>query len=591
MTTEPRTAAETAPSRLRADEPTVARWVGGIGWGVIMVGLAIVGANRFSETPRMFSEGFGWLFVMIGMTMALIHSSVETDLLLRRLLGGIGAALVVVGIGWGLAMAAKERSWALGLITAVPGVFFLALYARREQDQSIRRPLLLGIGVAGLLLAAIGVFGTIIQPASMPARWSLPMVAGPILMLMYLGMAGTTDERAMYGAWGLGALALVAFAVTLFKSVVPTIIYDWHSESPMEPLAAFAVGAIVAVFGLAGIFVLGKEGTAGTTADSAKSAQKWGRIGVVVGLLLILLGALRYFAPSILASSPAEPPRPYLVPTGFVLMTAGLVYAILAIGYLSENRLVVLTRRELTAFFVSPIAYFVLAGFVFIASVSYGLFLEEILLRSERQMPMEEPIIQRYVIAFFPVVAILLSVPLLTMRLFSEERRTGTLEVLLTAPVNDWLIVMSKFLASWFFLMLLWLPWWLYLLPLRLEGGQPFDFQPMIGFTLALLVCGAAFTAMGVFFSSLTSNQIISAALTFMGMMILIGFYFAAGRISGVGALATAARSVMRALSFIDMWFEATGGKLYVRDAITQLCVAVFWLFATVKVLEFRRWS
>lgn len=314
---------------------------------------------------------------------------------------------------------------------------------------------------------------------------------------------------------------------------------------------------------------------------------------MLVGAFLIGLGLLRLYSPDLLQRLEwgSEPPRPYLVPTGFVLIAAGLLYALVAVGFLSENRLVVLTRRELMAFFVSPIAYCVMAGFVFIATPSYFLFLENLLIRAERGIPLEEPIVQSYVIAFLPVVAVLLSVPLITMRLFAEEKRTGTLEVLLTAPVSDWLIVLSKFLASWGFFILLWLPWWLYLLALRLEGGQEFDFRPMIGFSVALLACGAAFTAMGMFFSSLTRDQIISAALTLMGMMILVGFFFIERNLRGASSAVVTAKSVMRAMSFIHMWIEATDGKLYVRDIVVQFAQAVFWIAATIKVLEARRWS
>jgi ABC-2 type transport system permease protein len=80
-------------------------------------------------------------------------------------------------------------------------------------------------------------------------------------------------------------------------------------------------------------------------------------------------------------------------------------------------------------------------------------------------------------------------------------------------------------------------PWWLYLLALRLEGGQEFDFRPMIGFSVALLACGAAFVAMGMFFSSLTRDQIISAALSLMGMMILVGFFFIERNLRGASAV------------------------------------------------------
>jgi ABC-2 type transport system permease protein len=586
---------ESAPSRMRTDEPVLARYAGGIGWGLVVVGLVGVIANRTFETPRLLvpSEGWGWMFALVGITMALIHASVETDQLLKRVLGIVGAAMIVGGVAWGAYLAAKGLSWAIGLVPAVPGLFFVALHIRREEDTGIRENALLALGGIGVILAGIGVAGTIFTPQWMPARWSIAMVLGFVLTLMHLGIAGVNDDWARRFAYGLLGIAAIAIVYPLGKSILTSVAHDWRNPSDSEHLVALAAGLSLLVLGLVAIFVLGKPPQGGEMTDQHRTMAKWGRLGALIGGFLIILAAVRYFGPDLLAkvSWGEEAPKPYLVPTGFVLITAGLAYGALAVGFLSENRLVVLTRREVTMYFVSPIAYFVMLGFIVIATASYFLFLGQLVLFSERQQPLEEPIVQNYVIAFLPVVAVMLSVPLLTMGLFAEEKRTGTLEVLLTAPVNDWLIVLSKFLASWFFFMLLWLPWWLFLLALRLEGGKEFDFRPMIGFSLALAACGAAFTAMGMFFSSLTRNQIVSAALTLMGMMVLVGFFFVERILRGSGNLEISIKAAMRALSFIHMWIDATDGKLFIRDVVAQLSLAAFWIFGTVKVLEARRWS
>ena len=77
-------------------------------------------------------------------------------------------------------------------------------------------------------------------------------------------------------------------------------------------------------------------------------------------------------------------------------------------------------------------------------------------------------------------------VPALTMRLLSEEKRSGTLEVLMTAPVNEISVVLGKFFAAWIFYMLLWLPVWLFLISLRYFGGEEFDYRPVLSFTVAM---------------------------------------------------------------------------------------------------------
>src|SRR5439155_479024 len=143
-------------------------------------------------------------------------------------------------------------------------------------------------------------------------------------------------------------------------------------------------------------------------------------------------------------------------------------------------------------------------------------------------------------------------VPVLTMRLLSEERRTGTIEVMLTAPVDEVVVVISKFVAALVFYLTLWIPWGLFLVALRVEGGQPFDYLPLLSFYVTLVCSGAAFVAMGLFFSSLTRNQIISAVLSFMGMMFLLCF-FLLRQMTQIGPNWSA---FFKQLSFVDLWIK-----------------------------------
>src|ERR1051326_2922399 len=108
MTPERSSSAESAPSQLRGGEPILARYAGGLGWGLVVVGVVAVLANRWAESPRFVPTGWGWLFVVVGVVLALVHSAVETDLLLRRVLGLVGAALVVAGVVLALVHSAVE---------------------------------------------------------------------------------------------------------------------------------------------------------------------------------------------------------------------------------------------------------------------------------------------------------------------------------------------------------------------------------------------------------------------------------------------------------------------------------------------------
>ena len=122
------------------------------------------------------------------------------------------------------------------------------------------------------------------------------------------------------------------------------------------------------------------------------------------------------------------------------------------------------------------------------------------------------------------VIGLMLQIPVLTMRLVSEEKRTGSLRFMLTAPVNEWPIILSKFLATWLFFLISWLPATLFLIALRVEVGQPFDYRPLLSFYVSLAAQGLAFVGMGLF-STLTKNQIVAAVLTFAGMMAFLFCY------------------------------------------------------------------
>ena len=177
--------------------------------------------------------------------------------------------------------------------------------------------------------------------------------------------------------------------------------------------------------------------------------------------------------------------------------------------------------------------------------------------------PRPEPMIMGFLLSWFALLCLLIAVPVLTMRLLSEEHRTGSLEVLLTAPLDELHVVLSKFLAVLVFFMLIWLPWGVCLVALRIEGGQPFEYRPLLSFYLMWLFSGAAFVSMGLFFSSLTRNQIIAAVLTFMGMLLLTSVYFLAGMVEsprgGTGGMSHW-MPILTHVSYIELWISSLAG-------------------------------
>jgi len=225
----------------------------------------------------------------------------------------------------------------------------------------------------------------------------------------------------------------------------------------------------------------------------------------------------------------------------------------------------------------------VLVGLAFVFWINYSQFISDLVASAGR--PRTEPIVSGYIVSIVPVFALMFAVPVITMRLVAEERRTGTLEVLLTAPVGETSVIVSKFLAALVYFFALVVPLGLFLVPVYTESREGFDYLPLLSFYVALLASGAAFVSMGVFFSSLTRNQIIAAALTFAGMVAYLSLVFISPKTSGP------LKSVIDQFSFIDVWFSSLNGRLYLHNVLTYLSVTAFWLFLSVKVLEARKWS
>jgi ABC-type transport system involved in multi-copper enzyme maturation permease subunit len=268
-------------------------------------------------------------------------------------------------------------------------------------------------------------------------------------------------------------------------------------------------------------------------------------------------------------------------------MGLGLLYLAVSVCYCSDHPLVVLTRRELSAYFYSPLIYLALVGFTGVAWWHYKDFL---FYAFHPRILLTEPIMEPYLWGLIPIVTLTFLVPVLTMRLLSEEKRSGSLEVLLTAPVKESTVVLSKFIAAFVLYLILWLPWWIFLIALRIGGGQPFDYRALFSFVIALSVTGTAFVSMGLFFSSLTSNQITAAVLTFALMMFFLAIFFVKSQLRQESPN-NPWLAILNHIDYVDMWRQGTMGKLMPRYLLFQLSATSVWLFLTVKVLQARRWA
>ena len=175
------------------------------------------------------------------------------------------------------------------------------------------------------------------------------------------------------------------------------------------------------------------------------------------------------------------------------------------------QNLLALTQRELKAFWYSPVAYAVGAVFLFLQGLIFGLL---IMALSDPRIDPSWTMAQFFFSGtFFFWFFVLIVPPLLTMRTFSEEKRTGSIELLLTAPVTDAQVVLAKFLGAWLAYCSLWAFTLIFFIALR--WLTPFDWGPVLAGYLGTGLLGAILISAGVFASSLTRNQVIAALCAF----------------------------------------------------------------------------
>lgn len=229
----------------------------------------------------------------------------------------------------------------------------------------------------------------------------------------------------------------------------------------------------------------------------------------------------------------------------------------------------IIFQKEFKIQFVSPIAYVVATMFLLLS----GFFFSLILFKS-KQASMEG--------SFYNITIVLIFLtPLLTMRLLAEEKRSGTLEVLLTKPVRDIEVVTGKFLAALVLFLIILIPTLLYVYILY-RFGQP-DYGPIIVGYIGIILVAASYLSIGIFASSVTENQIIAAVITFSLLLIL-------WLINYVGTYVGAA-GFFDYISVSKHFDDFTKGILDLKHIIFYLSFIGFWIFATTKSIEVRKWK
>jgi ABC-2 type transport system permease protein len=254
-----------------------------------------------------------------------------------------------------------------------------------------------------------------------------------------------------------------------------------------------------------------------------------------------------------------------------------------------------IAERDLKAYFTSPIAYVVLTIFLFLMGMFFYLAVTSLsqsasmrALQSAQTGQPPDPIdmpgeVMRNLLQVM-VSIMLFMLPLITMALFSEEKKRGTIELLLTAPVTDIQVVLGKFLAASLFYVIL-------LASTLVELGVLYMYShpalgPILTGYIGVLLYGLSFVALGMFISTLTENQIIAAILTF-AMTLLLWLLDGISKSAGVSGTLGAILSYLSVFQHLEDFMSGVIGTSHI---IFYLSLTLVGLFLTYRSLDSLRW-
>ena len=243
-----------------------------------------------------------------------------------------------------------------------------------------------------------------------------------------------------------------------------------------------------------------------------------------------------------------------------------------------------LLNREIRAYFLSPVAWVVLFFFLLLTGFNFYAGVAAL-----NRGPSEVTVVEAFFNTVFFWFGFVLVFPLITMRLFSEEYKMGTIEPLMTAPVRDSQVVLAKYCGALVFYIVLWLPSLLYFLVFtwvtRLQAAGAAG--PFIGAYAMLLLIGMFYLSIGCLASALTRNQIIAAVMSFSAITLL---FFTGLLTFFILSITPALREMTAYFSALEHMSEASRGFFDTRPVVFYLSLTFFVLFLTFHVFQSRRW-
>lgn len=232
-----------------------------------------------------------------------------------------------------------------------------------------------------------------------------------------------------------------------------------------------------------------------------------------------------------------------------------------------------IANRELLSLFCSPMGYIVIAFFLAMTGV---------LVVATNSFAPGQPATLRSVFGFMPVMLTIFA-PAITMRMLSDEYRTGTIETLMTAPVSDMQVVLGKYLAGFLYYCVMLAGTLIYVL-LMLIYGSP-DLGSMLTSYLGLLLAGAMFLSVGLFTSSFTPNQIVAWVTAAIPTIL---FVFATNWV--VNEVEGAFREILQRVNIWKHMEHFNRGLVIFESVAFFVAVTALFIFLTIKTVESRRW-
>lgn len=252
------------------------------------------------------------------------------------------------------------------------------------------------------------------------------------------------------------------------------------------------------------------------------------------------------------------------------------------------SNVLAIAHKELRSYFASPIAYVVIGFFALVFGWMYASILNWFVMQSMQagfgQGPQSLNVNQQMIrpLVLNMTVIFLIVLPLITMRTYSEEKRSGTMELLLTSPITDFQIIVGKFLGAMALYAVMLGVTLIHFLVLFVFGSP--EWKPIVTAYLGLLLFGGSFISLGLFISSLTKNQIVAGVATFSVFLLL-------WVIDWIGAsFGPTAESVLKYVSMTGHLDDFVKGVIDTKHVIYYLSFITFGLFLTARSVDSERW-